>query len=93
MLLRLDEYLLEFEYLTEEDATVSMSTNVILFVRRKTGDSSSESEEMVETLDAEVVADCSKISRETGKSETQFTGFMLGPNQGTECNTARCERY
>lgn len=55
-------------YLTEEEATVCMSTNVIFWVRWNTGDSSSDSEEIVDTLEEEVVADRSKISRETGKS-------------------------
>lgn len=58
-------------YLTEEDATVCMSTNVIFCVRWKMGDSSSENEEIVDTLEVDVVADRSNISRGTGKSEIQ----------------------
>lgn len=53
----------------EEEATVCMSTNVILCVRWKTGESSSETDETVDTLEDEVVADRSNISRQTGKSE------------------------
>lgn len=63
-------------YLTEEEATVCMSTNVIFGVRQKTGESSSDNEEIVDTLEVEVdtlevevVADRSNISRATGKSE------------------------
>lgn len=57
------------KYLTEEEATVCMSTNVIFCVRWKMGESASESGDIVDTLELEVVADCSNISRATGKSE------------------------
>lgn len=56
------------KYLTEEEATVCMSRNVIFCVRWKMG-GSSESGDIVDTLELEVVVDCSNISRATGKSE------------------------
>ena len=56
-------------YLIEEEATVCMSKKVIFCVRWKTGDSSSESEEKVDTVDGDEVADRSNISRATGRSD------------------------
>lgn len=56
-----------------------MSTNVIFGVRGKTGDPSSDSEVMVDTLETEVDADRANISREAGKSEAHFTVHMLNP--------------
>lgn len=48
-----------------------MSTNVIFCLRGKTGDSSSENDDIVDALEleVEVVSDCSNMSQLTGKSE------------------------
>lgn len=66
------KYLSHIWYLTEEEATVSMSTNLILLVRWKKGDSSPKKEEMLDMLVPEVAADCSNISWEKVKSETKI---------------------
>lgn len=49
-----------------------MSTNLILLVRWKKGDSSPKKEEMLDMLVPEVAADCSNISWEKVKSETNI---------------------
>lgn len=56
------QYSSQIWYLTEEEATVSMSRNFILLVRWKKGDSSPKKEEMLDMLVPEVAADCSNIS-------------------------------